>query len=472
MSAKGRSQNLKSLQKKKQHQLNVKLIISAIAVSLLVTIANINHTISTWQSQQLILIDSETFASHKYLPIKFGSADKILEQDFSEIDSLAKQLRYSGTSVVELANLLEQHAATEAAKARIIYAWITQHIAYDVSAFNQAIDHDIYPEVSPEQVLEQRKTICSGFSNLYYALASAMNLDSVIIIGYAKGATPENDPRFQEINHAWNGVKIDQGWYLIDATWGAGSIVNNQFIPQFKPYYFATAPQEFIKHHYPQDSGWQLIAPTLTRQNFNDFPPISERFYDLGLAIVSHQNYQIETAQRVEIKLQAPPNVVVWATMSRKEQELSESTVLVSRHDHNIVINAAPPQAGTYDLTIFAKEQNDSPQYDQIIKYKIAADNSVAQLPITYAPFNDYQASLLEPLEAELKPNWSTYFALVVPEAIDVQVVNSDTQQWTSLTGYGNQFRGNVDIQPGNIFVVAKFPDEDQYWQLLKYQAD
>ena len=95
----------------------------------------------------------------------------------------------------------------------------------------------------------------------------------------------------------------------------------------------------------------------------------------------------------------------------------------------------------------------------------------MAELPKTYAHFHQYQASLVEPLVAELQPNGSTYFNLVVPEATDVQVVNFTTQDWIPLTGYGSYFAGNVDIQPGNIFIVAKFPGDDQYWQLIEYQA-
>ena len=110
---------------------------------------------------------------------------------------------------------------TEADKARIIYAWITQHISYDFAAFQDALQNDNYPDVNPLKVLRDRTTICSGYSNLYQALAEAMNLESAIVIGYAKGATPPDDARFEDVNHAWNSVRIDDAWYLLDATiWG------------------------------------------------------------------------------------------------------------------------------------------------------------------------------------------------------------------------------------------------------------
>ncbi len=469
MTAKG---SVKLANKNKNNKkLGSSLIGIAIGFSLLLTVGNIRNTITSFQNQQLISLPTEHFASTKYQPIKFGSARDLAQEDFSSIDDLARQLEYSGSSVAELAELLEQNATTESAKARLIYAWITQHITYDVPAFFDALNNNKYPDVSPVKVLGDRTTICSGFSNLYYALATAMNLDSVIIIGYAKGITPEDDTRYQKINHAWNAVKIDQAWYLLDATWGAGSTRNDQFVPEYQPYYFATEPQEFINNHYPQDQGWQLLSPIYSRTEFDNLPSISANFYNLGLELVSHSNYQINTANRVDIKFKAPQDVVALAKLEQNTEELTENAVLVNRQSEHLIVSVAPPETGTYDLTIFAKQKDDSAQYGEVIKYKIEATNSTTQLPKTYGHFHQYQASLIEPLVANLEPNWSTYFNLIVPEAIDVQVVNNSTKQWTPLNGYGSYFAGHVDIQSGNTSIVAKFPGSDQYWQLVEYQA-
>ncbi|MGB5631709.1 MAG: transglutaminase domain-containing protein [Waterburya sp.] len=470
MTAKGRVKFLAN-NNKKPKKFGSKFIGSAIGISLLLTSVNIYNTINSFDNQELISLPAETFASNKYQPIQFGSAHNIAQQDFAEIDDLAKQLGYSGSSVAELAKLLEKNASTESAKARIIYAWVTQHITYNVPAFFDALNNDKYPDVSPERVLRDRTTICSGFSNLYYALASAMNLESVIVIGYAKGVTPEDDTRYQKINHAWNAVKIDQAWYLLDATWGAGSTRNNKFVPEYKPYYFATEPQEFINNHYPQDQGWQLLSQTYNRTEFDNLPSISANFYSLGLELVSHSNYQINTTNRVDIKFKASQDVVALAKLEQNTEELTKNVVLVNRQEEHLIVSVAPPEVGAYDLTIFAKQKDGSDQYGEVIKYQIEATNSTAELPKTYGHFYQYQASLIEPLVADLKPNWLTYFNLIVPEAIDVQVVNTTTKQWTALNGYGNYFAGNVDIQPGNILIVAKFPGSEQYWQLVEYQA-
>ena len=440
-----------------------------LGASLILTFNNIQTAFKSYSDRQLIS-PSENFASSKYQPIRLGSYEKISQHDFSKIDRLAKQLNYSGTSVTELANLLAQNAQTETEKARIIYAWITQHITYDVAAFLDAVNNDNYPDVTVETVLRDRTTICSGYSNLYHALAEAMNLESAIVIGYAKGATPASE-KFQNVNHAWNSVRIDGAWYLLDATWGAGSVRDNKFVPDYKPYYFATAPEEFINNHYPQDKGWQLLNKTYTRAEFDSLPSISSRFYNLGLKLVSHKNYQISTSNQLNIELKIPQNVVAIAELKQDGQSLLNNSILTNRNGDRLIISIAPPEAGTYELTIYAKKKEDLGEYGEVINYQIDASNSTAQLPKTFGHFHQHQASLIEPLSADLKSDWSTYFNLVVPEAEDVQIINTTTQQWTPLTGYGSYFAGHVELRSGTIAVVAKFPQGDRYWQLVEYQA-
>ena len=443
---------------------------AVLGVSLLGTFGNIQTAFRSFDEQFIIQQQSEIFHSSKYQPIEFGSIEDIARLDFSKLDRLAQDLNYSGTSISELANLLAQNATTEAEKARIIYAWVTQHITYDLAAYNDAVYNNKYPDVDAETVLRDRTTICSGYSNLYYALAEAMNLESAIVIGYAKGATP-NTARFQDVNHSWNAVKIDTAWYLLDPTWGAGSIVEGKFIPDYKPYYFATAPDEFINTHFPKDSGWQLLAQTYARTDFDNLPTISSRFYNLELELISH-NYKISGQNRVAIKLKAPKNIIAVASLKQGTRELPDSAVLVNRQNDNLIVNVAPAAAGIYDLSIYAKDKSDREgEYGEVIKYQIEAVQPTAKLPRIYGHFNQNQVSLIEPLTADLTPK-STYFDLKVPQAIDVQVVNTFTEQWTPLNGYGDIFVGHVDIKSGSTIVIAKFPGSDEYWKIVEYQAD
>jgi len=55
-----------------------------------------------------------------------------------------------------------------------------------------------------------------------------MQLKCQFILGYAKGFGYEKGRGFKEPDHAWLAVSIEEIWYLIDPTWGAGYINNNK----------------------------------------------------------------------------------------------------------------------------------------------------------------------------------------------------------------------------------------------------
>ena len=184
-----------------------------LGASLLLTFKNIQTAFESYSDRQLISLPAETFASSKYEPIRLGSIEDIARQDFSQIDRLAKQLNYSGTSVTELANLLAQNTQTEAEKARIIYAWIAQHITYDVAAFLDAVNNDNYPDVTATKVLRDRTTICSGYSNLYSGFSRGDGFRSSDRDWLCQGCNSPDDVRFQNVNHAWNSVQ--NRWCLV-----------------------------------------------------------------------------------------------------------------------------------------------------------------------------------------------------------------------------------------------------------------
>jgi transglutaminase/protease-like cytokinesis protein 3 len=161
-------------------------------------------------------------------PIIPGNNPQVRQGNYQNLDRLARRINYTGNSVPELAAILSKYAKTEAEKARIIYVWITHNINYDVASFLSGN----YGDASPYVVLKNRLAVCSGYANLYQALAEKMGLKSAVIVGYAKGLgyLVGNS---SEANHAWNSVRINNSWYLIDTTWGAGVVNNNQFQRQF-----------------------------------------------------------------------------------------------------------------------------------------------------------------------------------------------------------------------------------------------
>jgi len=201
---------------------------------------------------------------------------------FQSIDAYAA----AAPKNMELANLAEYLSVkpkNDLEKARVIYAWIAHNIQYDVKAYlSEATSED----QQATAVLRRKKAVCEGFSNLFLALATAMKLEAVKIIGYAKGFSYQKGQRFSETNHAWNAVKIDGDWKLIDATWGSGYVVevNKKLMAkkELEDYWFCTDPNEFIFSHFSEDPTWQLRATPITLQQYEKIPGLYPPFFKVG----------------------------------------------------------------------------------------------------------------------------------------------------------------------------------------------
>jgi transglutaminase/protease-like cytokinesis protein 3 len=378
----------------------------------------------------------------------------------SQLDAIAASLDYSGTSVQEIANQLALHAVTEADKARIIYSWITQHISYDVAmAMSGNID-----DLSPPGVLQRRRTICSGYANLYQAIAQEMGFE-----GYAKGSggLVGKDP---QVNHAWNGVRIQGVWYLLDTTWGAGSVNDQQFKAHFEPYYFATPPRQLIYSHFPKESQWQLFFPSYDRAQFDQLPDVTPRFFQDQLQLLSHPQQAIQANGQLDLFLQAPESTLITAQLkTRSGLEVENNYTLVQRVNSQVTVSVAFPDAGDYTLTIFSKNSEEN-TYRQAVTHEITANAASKPFPVTYGTFVENNAYLQMPLTQSLPVNQTSSFQLKIDQATKVIVLNQNSNEWTELNKNGNLFMGTVNIDPGKIMVLAQFPNSDKYWTLLEYQ--
>jgi hypothetical protein len=152
----------------------------------------------------------------------------------------------------ELSREITQHIKDDSLKVAAIYKWVTDNIFYDYH-FRRREEGDTTLYQEPEQVILRKKGVCIGYSKLINRLCAEQGIPSVVIEGYVK----DEHGNFAKEEHAWNAVKINQNWYLLDATWGA----DNAFAAKL---YFLTPPNVFIKNHLPHDPLWQISDEPIT----------------------------------------------------------------------------------------------------------------------------------------------------------------------------------------------------------------
>lgn len=253
--------------------------------------------------------------------------------DFDRIDQHARSAPARVTNDLhQLATYLSQPAANDREKVRSFYVWITNNIAYDVQAFRQ-YRPGRYEKVRPEEVLKKRKAVCQGYAELFQALCQRKGIACYVVPGYSKGGYSENRD-FSRGDHAWNAVKIDEQWYLLDVTWGSGGLNDQlEFVKKFDEAYFLSDPAVFVQHHLPLDPVWQLLDCPVDMESFvtgkvtassgasSDCPPV--RSPDQVLREVGLEAQVLASAQRAYDFNPANVLPLVHAYMNRAHELMS-----------------------------------------------------------------------------------------------------------------------------------------------------
>ena len=192
-----------------------------------------------------------------------------LNYSYEEIDRHALNAPSSAEATVEsLAAYLIEPAENDREKARAIFRWITENIDYNVEVFFKGGTG----ATNSEDVLKSRKSVCYGYSDIFLSLAREAGLEAVRISGYGKGYGYLPGKNFSgPANHAWNAVKINGSWYLMDSTWGAGYVSGDKkYVRKFDDHFFMTPPSQFIYGHFPEDARWQLLDKPVSKQEFEN----------------------------------------------------------------------------------------------------------------------------------------------------------------------------------------------------------
>ncbi len=248
----------------------------------------------------------------KYFNILFSLffVTSIFCQNYKLIDKKVLKYPYFN-DINSLSNKVNTDFKTDKEKVRAYYTWIVNNIKYDVNGPNNIIPTSIivynstyeYNSIKRQQnlkiikkTLESKKTICKGFSLLFVELCKLSNIKAETILGISKSSANEIGVHNNIKNHAWNAVKIDGSWKLLDLTWSSGVINSetNSWEKKFNEYYFFTPPKQFLNSHYPEHYKWQLVEDKIDLKTFIETPIFYPKYFSSGITLSKNQKGQIK----------------------------------------------------------------------------------------------------------------------------------------------------------------------------------
>lgn len=255
-------------------------------------------------------------------------------------------------SIERVARYLRAQAPSEYERARAAHDYVATRVAYDTEAlrFIHAADYRTRFPQDEASVFRTRRGVCEGYARLFRALSEAMGLEARYVVGDARSAGDplEVDP------HAWNAVRIDGTWYLLDVTWDAGGLRDGAFEPHYRTDYFLTPSGIFVTGHFPDSATWQLRDAPITRGEFQRMPVLSPSFYAQGFVLNEPARAQTETRSNVfEARLHGSRFLLASIAPSIGGEAV-ECTV---EQAGEYVVHCPTPSAGTFNVTFFANKQ-------------------------------------------------------------------------------------------------------------------
>ena len=312
--------------------------------------------------------------------------------DFSAIDQHALEaparLKSSPQKLVEY---LVRPARNDLEKTRAVFRWVAENIRYDTDSYFSGNIRS----ANPKEVLQSGKAVCSGYSGLFEMLAEKAGLNVVSIAGFGKGYGYREGQKIRSVNHAWNAVKIDGKWYLLDATWAAGgySDQHGKWGREFDESYFLSPPEVFALTHLPRDTKWQLLDQPLTREQFQRYPRIEPVFFTVGFDANEvlqrlKRNPDLETPQiytllkKIDVHIEEAP---VSGVLSRKKNytfTISSSEVARAALVNNGQFSFMEKQGGKFTSTIspnrssvgiyvLPKNNDGSNRFNGLLEYEV-----------------------------------------------------------------------------------------------------
>lgn len=110
-------------------------------------------------------------------------------------------------------------------KARALSEWVSLNIYYDSDAYNSSVTTKT---LSLSETLEEHRSVCGGYANLYAALCQSQGIECYIV----QGSVVQNNFSFEEDvevapSHEWNAVFIDGRFIWVDSLWNTDNYYRN-----------------------------------------------------------------------------------------------------------------------------------------------------------------------------------------------------------------------------------------------------
>ena len=265
-------------------------------------------------------------------------------QDFKKVDSLVSEYpRFS--KVEDLAAKIAKDFTSDEDKARAAFYWLAKNIHYNLREFHnpkkRRYNFSYASEEEKTQKLQALKDkiieatflsktgVCEEYAQSFKKTCDLLGLESEVIVGTARISPEEIGKPKDNPNHAWNAVKLNNKWVLLDATWAAGYLSNDKWVKEFNNYYYNIPKEKIFKTHFPKEKIWILRFGRITLEEYYNQPLYGASLLNSKIELVSPTTgiLKVNSANEIQLKLKnIDKNTLIYYTF--KGQRFAKKPII------------------------------------------------------------------------------------------------------------------------------------------------
>lgn len=156
-----------------------------------------------------------------------GEGDSLVVTYDTEADVIREKQAEIDAEVKSVVEKIITDDMTDLEKELAINQYLCDTAEYDMGALENAeengftvVDEEFNDSFTPYGVLLNKTGVCSSYAGAFKLLAEEAGLECIVVTGYLDGDLP----------HAWNKVKIDGQWCIVDSTNNDNELIFNALL--------------------------------------------------------------------------------------------------------------------------------------------------------------------------------------------------------------------------------------------------
>jgi transglutaminase/protease-like cytokinesis protein 3 len=279
-------------------------------------------------------------------------------EDFRVVDEYVKSLGTLDTlNMGTISYIVTKKFPDNKDKARAIFDWITNNIAFD---YKSAKKNDNEKNIA-EDVLKFRKATSAGYAALFQDMCSVAKIRCLTVDGYLRNNVEQFTDKPETFNHTWNVVQLGtspESWFYVDPTLGSGYTDDKltMFTKEFNDAYFFADKTIFNYQHLPDNHAWLLGPGTKSKNDFFSMPLVKNAAYEFGVGGFSPNTGYIKTntskTVQFSCRLSGNTNIDIVALAIGDEKRKKTKTVDYTISDGVLRFGYKFAEEITYPVTV------------------------------------------------------------------------------------------------------------------------